>query len=297
MRKTVTIGNKTISEENPVFIIAEIGINHNGDILIAKKLIDMAVFAGCDAVKFQKRNPDICIPEKQKLMKKDTPWGKMSYLDYKKKIEFEFQEYSVIDNYCKEKGMIWFASPWDEDSVDFLEQLNVPCYKVASPCLTDHGLLRKMKQTGKPILLSSGMSTSQQLDKAIKVLGGTDDLVIMHCTSTYPAKPKEINLKVIITFKEKYDCPIGYSGHEVGLQVTYAAVALGAKVVERHITLDRTMWGTDHSASVEPFGLLRLVRDIHVVEQTIGDGLKKLYESEIPIMGKLRREDDTKKTV
>lgn len=293
-RKQIQIGKRFVGDGFPTFIIAEIGINHNGNVKLAKKLIDMAIFAGCDAVKFQKRNPDVSTPENQKNQIRETTWGKMTYLEYKKRIEFGRIEYEIIDKFAKEKELIWFASPWDEDSVDFLEEFNVPCYKVASACLTDHVLLKKIKTIGKPIILSTGMSNSDQIDEAIKTLGGTENVAILHATSTYPTKPFELNLRVIESLRKKYDCPIGYSGHEVGLQTTYAAVTLGATIIERHITLDRTLWGTDHAASIEPIGLLRLVRDIRAIEEALGDGKKTVYPSEIPIMEKLRRRDDTK---
>ncbi|MCK4794455.1 MAG: N-acetylneuraminate synthase family protein [Desulfobacteraceae bacterium] len=293
-RKTVKIGNKTIGENHPTFIVGEIGINHNGDLDIAKKLIDVGLFAGCDAVKFQKRNPDLAVPDHQKQKPKKTPWGEMPYIEYKKRIEFGEEEYRVIDQYAKQKEIMWFVSPWDEDSVGFLEKFNVPCYKIASALLTDHRLLIKVRELGKPILLSTGMSTPEQIDQAIEVLGGTDDLVILHCNSSYPARNDELNLRVIETLNDQYDCPIGYSGHETGLQTTYAAVALGAAMVERHITLDRAMWGTDQAASVEPFGLLRLVRDIRAIDVALGDGKIRVYESEVLVMEKLRRRDDTK---
>ena len=294
VRKTVKIGNKTIGENHPTFIVGEIGINHNGDLDIAKKLIDVGLFAGCDAVKFQKRNPDLAVPDHQKQKLKKTPWGEMPYIEYKKRIEFGEEEYRVIDQYAKQKEIMWFVSPWDEDSVGFLKKFNVPCYKIASALLTDHKLLIKVRELGKPILLSTGMSTPEQIDQAIEVLDGTDNLVILHCNSSYPARNDELNLRVIETLNDQYDCPIGYSGHETGLQTTYAAVALGAALVERHITLDRAMWGTDQAASVEPFGLLRLVRDIRAIDVALGDGKIRVYESEVPVMEKLRRRDDTK---
>ncbi len=293
-RKTVEIGGKIVGNEHPVFIVGEIGINHNGILENAKKLIDVGVFAGCDAVKFQKRNPDVAVPEHQKQKPRNTPWGEMPYIEYKRRIEFEEDEYKVIDNYAKQKEIQWYASPWDEDSVDFLEMFDMPCYKMASAALTDHSLLKKVRNLGKPVILSTGMSTAKQIEQAVDVMGGTDDIVILHCNSSYPARNDELNLRTITTLRERYDCPIGYSGHETGLQTTYAAVALGASMVERHITLDRAMWGTDQAASVEPFGLLRLVRDIRVIEEALGDGEIRVYESEMPIMEKLRVVDDTK---
>ncbi|MFX1561339.1 MAG: N-acetylneuraminate synthase family protein [Promethearchaeota archaeon] len=293
-RKTVTIGNKTIGEGHPTFIVGEIGINHNGDLENAKRLIDVGVFSGCDAVKFQKRNPDLAVPDHQKQKLRQTPWGEIPYIEYKRKIEFEDKEYKDIDQYSKKHGIMWFASPWDEDSIDFLEKFKVPCYKMASASLTNHALLRKVKNLGKPVILSTGMSTVKQIDEAIEELGGMDDIVILHCNSSYPAKNDELNLRAIVTLRDRYDYPIGYSGHETGLQTTVAAVALGADLVERHITLDRAMWGTDQAASVEPFGMLRLVRDIRVVEAAMGDGEIRVYESEMPVMQKLRTRDDTK---
>ena len=292
-RKVVEIAGKPIGDGYPVYIIAEIGINHNGSVELAKKLIDVAVVAGVDAVKFQKRVPELAVPRDQWDVPRETPWGVMRYIDYKKKIEFGHEEYAEIDKYAKEKNITWFASVWDEPSVDFLEEFDVPAYKIPSAALTDHSLLRKVRETGKPIILSTGMSTLDQIKKAVEVLGGTDDLIILHSTSTYPAKPEELNLRVITKLREIFDCPIGYSGHETGLPPTYAAVALGANVIERHITLDRAMWGTDHAASVEPMGLIRMVRDIRVIEKALGDGIKRVYPSEIPVMKKLRRKDDT----
>ncbi len=293
-RKTVKIGNKIIGEGHPTFIVGEIGINHNGSLENAKRLIDVGVFAGCDAVKFQKRNPDIAVPEHQKQKLRQTPWGEMPYIEYKKRIEFEEEEYSVIDEYAKRQGILWFASPWDQDSVGFLKRFDVPCYKMASASLTDHDLLTKVRDLDKPMIISTGMSTEEQIDEAIEVLGGTDNLIILHCNSSYPANNDELNLRAIETLRNRYDCPIGYSGHETGLQTSTAAVALGADVVERHITLDRAMWGTDQAASVEPFGLLRLVRDIRVIEAALGDGKIRVYESEVPVRNKLRQHDDTK---
>ncbi len=296
-RKVVKIGDRTVGDEHPPYMIAEIGINHNGDINIAKKLIDVASLAGCDAVKFQKRTPEKCVPPEQKKSLRETPWGELTYLDYKKRLEFGYEEYSQIDKYCKEKEITWFASVWDEDSIDFLKKFDVPCFKIPSAALTDFSLLKKVRKSDKPIILSTGMSVMEQIYAALDVLGGVDNLIIMHSTSTYPSKPEELNLKVIEKFREEFDCPIGYSGHETGLQTTHATIALGACAIERHITLDRAMWGTDQAASVEPFGLMRLVRDIRVLKIAQGEGIKKIYKSEIPVMKKLRRKDDTKNIV
>ena len=288
MTNKVSVGKKAIGAGEPVYIIAEIGINHNGDIEIAKQLMDVAIETGCDAVKFQKRTPEICVPEEQKSIPRETPWGSMTYFEYKKRIEFEQKEFEQIDAYAKKIGIDWFASPWDVPSVDFLEGFNVPCQKVASACLTDSELLTAINKTRTTTILSTGMSSMQEIDKAVSLLNDVP-LAIAQATSTYPAEASELNLRAIQTFAEKYKVPVGYSGHERGLQVTIAAVALGATFIERHITLDRSMWGTDHSASLEPDGLKKLVRDIRIIELALGDGKKKVYDSEVPIRAKLRR--------
>lgn len=282
------IADKQIGEIHPTFIIAEIGINHNGDIEIVKQLIDVAIESGCDAVKFQKKTPDLCVPEDQKNKLKETPWGDMTYLEYKKKMELDVHDYITIETYCAEKGIIWFASVWDIPSVDFLEHSNIPCYKIPSACLTDIELLKRVKKTKKPIILSTGMSTIEQIDKAVSILG-KDNLALMHCNSSYPSKSEELNLKCIQTLKRKYNIPVGYSGHEEGLFPSAASVVLGADLVERHITLDRTMWGTDQAASIEPYGLKRLVRDIRRAEIILGDGIKRVYSSEKAVLKKLRK--------
>jgi len=288
MRKTVRIGDKTIGEGCPVYIVAEIGINHNGDLDIAKQLIDVAKAANCDAVKFQKRNPEKCVPDDMKDVKKETPWGILTYVEYRYKVEFGFQEYTEIKKYCADRNIHLFCSVWDEESVDFMKQFNPVCYKIPSAGLTDKDILRRVKQTGKPIILSTGMSTWEQIKDAVQFLG-TDNLMILHSTSTYPCKVEELNLKMIGTLRKEFDCPIGYSGHEVGLQTSYAAIMLGACILERHITLDRAMWGSDQSASIEPTGLMRLVRDVRVIEKSLGDGVKRVYESEQKAMKRLRR--------
>ena len=281
------IGNKTIGDNNPIYIIAEIGLNHNGDLSLAKKLIDIACDAKIDAVKFQKRTPELVVPEDQRNVKRDTPWGRMTYMDYRYKVEFEYDEYKEIDDYCRKKNIDWFASPWDKTSVDFLEKFDPICYKIPSACATDLELIKYVVSKSKPIILSTGMCTQVEIDNAFRCLNGSE-FAILHCTSTYPSIPEEINLSMINTLKKKYDCIIGYSGHEAGLQISYAATALGAKIIERHITIDRTMWGSDQAASVEPWGLGKLVRDIRIIEKSIGDGIKKVYGSELPIMKKLR---------
>lgn len=283
------IGTRPVGLGNPVYVTGEIGINHNGDVDNALRLIDAAVHAGCDGVKFQKRTPEICTPRDQWDLERDTPWGRMKYIDYRHRVEFGEQEYAQIDAYCKEKGIDWFASPWDTESVDFLEKFDVPAHKVASASLTDDDLLRRMRETGKTIILSTGMSTPAQIRHAVEVLG-SENTIMCHATSTYPAKAEELNLRMIHTLQREFpNVPIGYSGHETGLQTTVAAVALGAVFVERHITLDRAMWGSDQAASVEPGGLERLVRDIRVIETALGDGVKKVYEGELAAMKKLRR--------
>ncbi len=288
MPEAVKIGEKWVGKGHPTYIIAEIGINHNGDIHIAKKLIDVAVMAGCDAVKFQKRTPEKAVPPEYQNLMRETPWGLMTYLDYRHRVELRYQEYAEIDRYCKEKNIHWFASCWDEDSVDFIEQFEPVCYKVASASLTDHALLQKMLSTGRPIILSTGMSTLDEIDQAVDLLG-TDNLMVAHTTSSYPCPNEELNLRMINSLQRRFDCPIGYSGHEVGLQTTYAAVTLGAAFVERHITLDRAMWGSDQAASVEPGGVIRLVRDIRVIELALGDGQKQVYASEMKARERLRR--------
>lgn len=288
MMTTVKIGDKEVGPGKPVYVIGEIGLNHNGDMSICKKLIDVASFCGCDAVKFQKRTPELCVPPDQRDKMRETPWGTMTYLEYRHRVELGRDQYTEIDRYCREKGLHWFASCWDEPSIDFIEAYAPVAYKVASASLTDGGLLRHLRATGRPIILSTGMSTMQEIRHAVSLLD-RDKLIILHATSTYPCSPSELNLRMIHTLRDEFGVPIGYSGHETGLQSTIAAVTLGACVVERHITLDRAMWGSDHAASVEPEGLRRLVRDIRVVEQALGDGVKQVYASEIPVKQKLRR--------
>jgi N-acetylneuraminate synthase len=284
----IKVGNKVISRHGPTYIVAEIGINHNGDIAIAKRLIDTAIDAGCDAVKFQKRNPDVCVPEHQKGIMRETPWGAMTYLDYKRRIEFGKKEYDVIDQYCRKVGIDWFVSPWDVDSVKFMAQYDTPAFKIASATITDLDVLSAVAETKKPVVISSGMSTQQEVDAAIEIFD-RDKLVVCHSVSSYPAPIDELNLNVIKTYLNMYpDLVIGYSGHEVGLVTTYAAVVLGARYVERHITLDRTMWGTDQAASIEPRGVESLVGKIRAVERSLGDGVKKVENSEIAVRKKLR---------
>ena len=288
MPETIEVGGRPVGPGHPAFVIAEIGINHNGDLDIAKELIDIAIVAGCDAVKFQKRTPVLCVPLEQRDVTRETPWGVMTYLEYRERIEFGPLEYAEIDRYCADRGIQWFTSSWDPLSVDFIEQFDPICYKVASASLTDDELLDRLVETGRPLILSTGMSTMEEIRGAVKKLPA-DRLLVAHSTSTYPCKPEELNLRMIESLRQEFGCPIGYSGHEVGLQTTVAAVALGANFVERHITIDRAMWGSDQAASVEPGGILRLVRDIRIVEAAVGDGVKHLYDSELPSRARLRR--------
>jgi len=283
----VKIGDRWVGEGEPCFAIAEIGINHNGDLNIAKKLISAAVLSGCEAVKYQKRTVDVVYSREELDKLRESPFGNTNR-DLKMALEFGLDAYRAIDEYCRQHSILWFASCWDEASVEFIEQFNPPCYKIASASLTDDNLLRHHRHYGRPIILSTGMSTLEQIDHAVEVLG-TQDLILMHCTSTYPSKVEELNLRAIQSLKKRYQVPVGYSGHEVGLSTTLTAAVLGACMVERHITLDRAMWGSDQAASVEPQGIARLVRDIRTVEKAIGDGVKCLYDSEVPIMKKLRR--------
>jgi len=285
----VRLGNVLVGDDHPCFVIAEIGINHNGDVGIAKKLIDVAVEAKCNAVKFQKRTVDVVYSAEELARPRESPFGTTNG-DLKYALEFGYEEYTAIDRYCKEKGIAWLASCWDNKSVDFISQFDIPCFKIASASLTDDDLLHHTRAKGKPILLSTGMSTLEQVDHAVQVLT-KEDLVILHSCSTYPAYYEELNLRVIPALKPRYGVPIGYSGHETGLPSSVAAVALGASVVERHITLDRSMWGSDHAASLEPNGMNRLVRDIRLIETSMGDGVKRVIEREVPIMKKLRRVD------
>lgn len=283
----VRIGSKLVGDGHPVYVIGEIGINHNGDVKIAERLVDVAALSGADAVKFQKRTVDVVYSADELARPRESPFGSTNG-DLKRGLEFGDDQYRVIDEYCRSKNIAWFASCWDEASVDFMERFEPPCYKIASASLTDDALLRHHKRTGRPIVISSGMSTLAQVDHAMEVLG-TDGVVLLHTTSAYPAKHQDLNLKMIPVLRERYGVPVGYSGHEVGLATTLAAVALGACMVERHITLDRAMWGSDQAASVEPQGLMKLVRDIRTIEIALGDGVKRVTADEVPIMQKLRR--------
>ncbi len=284
---SVKVGNYNIGENHPIFFTAEIGINHNGDLKIAKELIDASVNAGCQAVKFQKRTVDVVYTPDELAAARENPFGDTNG-DLKWGLEFSEEDYKEIDSYCKEKGIIWFASCWDEASVDFMEKFEPSCYKIASASLTDDNLLKHHNNTNRPIIISTGLSTMAQIDHAVSLLDSTN-LILLHCTSTYPTKLEEINLRAIDMFKNKYDFPIGFSGHETGLATSVAAATLGACMIERHITLDRAMWGSDQAASVEPAGFARMVKDIRAIEKAMGDGEKVVYDSELPIIEKLRR--------
>jgi N-acetylneuraminate synthase len=293
MTREIKLGNRLIGDEHPAYIIAEIGINHNGDLDIARKLIEAAHHAGADAVKFQKRTPNVCTPPEQQSQMRETPWGYITYLDYRYKVEFGLEQYREIDQTCRKLGLDWLVSVWDEPSVDFMEQFETPAYKVPSASLTDRALLKYARKSGKPLIISTGMSTMDEIKRGVEVVG-LDNLIIMHCTSAYPCEPEELNLRMIETLRGEFpNTPIGYSGHEVGLVPSAVAVALGACVVERHFTLDRAMWGGDQAASVEPGGFERLVKYIRVTEAGMGDGVKKVYASELNSLKKLRRVKDS----
>ncbi len=289
MVHTVDIAGKSVGPGMPCYVVAEIGINHNGDMETVRRLIDAAVIAGCDAVKFQKRTVDVVYTAEELARPRENPFGATNG-DLKYGLELGAEQYRDIDTYCRERNIDWFVSCWDEASVDFCEQFDPPCYKIASASLTDDGLLARHRETGRPVILSTGMSTIEQIDHAVEQLD-RDKLIVLHATSTYPSTPEELNLRCIQTLAERYQVPIGYSGHEVGLSTSVAAVALGACMVERHITLDRAMWGSDQAASIEPHGFLRMIRDIRGLERALGDGTKVVYDSEVPIREKLRRVD------
>ena len=288
MTREVQIGNRWVGDGHPTYIVAEIGINHSGDLETARRLIDAAVHAGVDAVKLQKRTPELCVPPDQQTQMRDTPWGYITYLEYRHHVEFGREAYAAIDVHCREKEVDWFVSVWDEPSVDFMETFDPPCYKIPSAALTDESLLRRLRQTGRPLILSTGMSTMEQIERAVAMLDRSR-LLLTHATSSYPCEPEELNLRAIETLRRKFEVPVGYSGHEVGLIPSAVAVALGACLVERHITLDRALWGSDQAASVEPGGFERLVKYIRVTELALGDGVKRVYDSEVPSLRKLRR--------
>ena len=282
----VRIGTHTIGEGHPCYVVAEIGINHNGDIGQAKRLIGVAAAAGCYAVKFQKRTVDVVYTPEELAKPRESPFGETNG-DLKRGLEFGLEQYREVDRFARDCEIAWFASCWDKESVDFIDQFDPPCYKIASASLTDDDLLCYTRLRGKPIILSTGMSTVEQVDHAVDVLG-TGNLVLLHTCSAYPSQYPDLNLKVIATLRERYGVPVGYSGHETGLPSSVAAVALGACMIERHITTDRSLWGSDHAASLEPNGINRLVRDIRLIETSMGDGVKRVIPSEVPIMEKLR---------
>jgi len=286
---TLKIGGIPVGDGQPCYIIGEIGINHNGDVELAKKLIELAEAAGCHAVKFQKRTVDVVYTADELAKPRESPFGDTNG-KLKHGLEFGPKEYQEIDRCCKEHEIQWMASCWDEGAVDFIDQFDVPAYKIASASLTDDGLLKHTREKAKkrPLLLSTGMSTETQIDHAVEVLG-KENLILLHTTSTYPALHEELNLKVINTLQKRYGLPVGYSGHETGIVTTAAAVALGACVVERHITMDRAMWGSDQAASLGPSGLMKVVQYIHYVEQSLGDGVKRVIDREVPNLKKLRR--------
>ena len=285
--QSVRIAEREIGPDHPTFVVAEIGINHNGSLETAKQLINAAVAAGCNAVKFQKRSIEVVYSAEELARPRESPFG-FTNGDLKRGLEFGADQYAEIDRYCEGKNIMWFASCWDEASVDLIEEFKPPCYKIASASLTDDNLLRHYRKTERPLIISTGMSTLEQIDHSVEV-SGRHDLILLHATSTYPSDVMELNLRAIPRLGERYKVPVGYSGHEVGLYTTLAAVVLGACIVERHITLDRAMWGSDQAASVEPQGFARLVKDIRAVETALGDGVKKVYPSEVRIMQKLRR--------
>ena len=285
--KHVKIGDTLAGDDQPCYIIAEIGINHNGDIELAKRLIAVASAAGCSAVKFQKRTVDVVYTPEELAKPRESPFGTTNG-DLKKALEFSISDYEEIDAYCKSLDIPWLLSCWDEPSLDLMRRFDLPCFKIASALLTDDALLRKTRAIGKPVILSTGMSTLQEVDHAVAVMG-KQDLILLHSCSAYPAHYEELNLRVIPKMRERYGVPVGYSGHETGIPSSVAAVVLGGCCVERHITLDRAMWGSDHAASLEPNGITRLVRDIRLIEKSLGDGVKRVYDSEIPVLNKLRR--------
>lgn len=271
------------------FFIAEIGINHNGNVQNALKLIESAKLAGCHAVKFQKRSPEICTPKSQWDILRETPWGKIKYIEYKKKIEFGKKEYELIDKFCKKINILWTASCWDKESVKFIEKFKVKFHKVPSACITDISLLKAIKKTNKPVIISTGMSTEKQIKKAVKTLS-QKNLSILHCNSSYPSNTSKLNLRYITKLRTMFkNSVIGYSGHEMNLSSSVAAVVLGAKIIERHITLDKSMWGTDQQSSIEPLGYARLIKDVRAVEESLGKTIKIVYPEEKKMMLKLRK--------
>jgi N-acetylneuraminate synthase len=290
--KTLSIGDHTVGDGEPCFIIGEIGINHNGDLDVTKQLIDVAVSAGADAVKFQKRTIDVVYSAEELERPRENPFGETNG-QLKHGLEFDQAGYEEIDRYCKEKGIMWFASCWDEASVDFIDAFDPPCYKVASASFTDADLIRYTAAKGRPMIISTGMGTEEQVARLVEILeeAAPGNYALMHTVSTYPAEIDELNLSTVMTLREKFNVPIGYSGHERGVVESVMSVVLGACMVERHITLDRAMWGSDQAASLEPKGFNLLIRDVRTWENACGDGAIRLCEREKPIIEKLRRKD------
>jgi N-acetylneuraminate synthase len=288
--ETISIDGRLVGDNQPVYMIAEIGLNHNGDLQIAKKLIDAAFATNWDCVKFQKRTPEICVPEHQKSVMRDTPWGRMTYLEYRYRVEFEKEQYDYIDTYCCEKPISWTASIWDLKSLEFLLQYDIPFIKVPSAKLTEHEFLVESAKSGKPVILSTGMSTIEEIDAAVEVLEkhAKGNYVLMHTNSSYPAPPEELNLRVINFLKERYKCIIGYSGHEYDLEPSVIAASLGAGLIERHVTLDHNIWGSDQFASLEVHAMDMLRKRIKNIDLILGDGIKKLTGKELEVRKKLR---------
>tara|TARA_A100001011_G_scaffold399540_1_gene508696 strand:- start:1387 stop:2247 length:861 start_codon:yes stop_codon:yes gene_type:complete len=280
---------KKIADMNTPYLIAEIGINHNSDINIAKKLIDAACLFNWDCVKFQKRNPNICVPEHQKGVMKDTPWGEMTYLEYKHKIEFGKKQYDYINKYCGQKPIAWTASVWDLDSLEFMLQYDVPFIKIPSAHITNLNLIKKASESGTPLILSTGMSNWEIVDNAVNIIEKSKSkYALLHCNSSYPAPVNQLNLNNIPAMIERYDCPIGYSGHEYDLEPSAVAVVLGATIIERHITIDHNMWGTDHKSSIEIPAMDSLQKRLFNINKMLGSREKNISESEKSIIKKLR---------
>jgi N-acetylneuraminate synthase len=276
----------------PIFIIAEIGINHNGDMSVCKKLIDAAVDAGCNAVKFQKRDINLVYSKEFLDSPRDSPWG-TTQRHQKAGLEFDQEEYREIDRYCDEKGIEWFASAWDMNSQIFLRQFDLKYNKVASAMIVHYNLLKAIAEEGKHTFISTGMSTYEDIQKAIDIFNAANcSFELMHTVSTYPMRDEDANLLVINSLRQKFNCDVGYSGHEVGLAVSYGAAALGITSLERHITLDRSIYGSDQSASIEPNGLRMLVGAVRKIEKAMGDGVKRILDAEVPIARKLREHID-----
>ncbi len=289
-KKEILLGDYIINDAAFPYIIAEIGINHNGDLQVAKKLIDAANACCWNCVKFQKREPDIAVPEEQKNIMRDTPWGRITYLEYKKKIEFSKNEYDYIDKYCREKPIAWSASPWDIPSLEFLLEYDLPFIKIASASNSNRELLKQACESKKNLLVSTGMSTLEELDKTVDFLERYSDgnYILMHTNSVYPTPVTELNLRMITALKERYGCLVGYSGHEIDLEPSVIAVSLGAKVIERHVTLDHDMWGTDHKASLSVTAMAMLQGRMKEILLMLGDGQKIITENEKIVRKKLR---------